>query len=72
MLCSACLIQSPGLAGAASGEPESAEARPVANLRARLTGREDEIRVAQPLTIDVVGYPMSATLQYELASTGFG
>ena len=66
LLSSACLIQSHGLV-VASGEPESAEARPVASLRARLTEREDEIRVPQPLTIDFLGYPLSATLQYELA-----
>ena len=66
-LSSAFFVHIPGHAGAASGASDSAEARPVANLRARLTEREDEISVARPFTIDFLGYPLSATLQYELA-----
>lgn len=38
------------------------------DLRARLTEREDENRVAQPWTTQFLGHPLSATLQYELAT----
>ena len=36
------------------------------NPRARLTEREDENRVKQPTTIQFLGHPLSASLQYEL------
>ena len=58
---SSLFFQPPALAAPAPEEPANAE------LRARLTEREQENRVKQPWTTQFLGHPLSATLQYELA-----
>ena len=63
-------IGTPGLAAAAPGQHTHQPESSPADLRARLTAREDENRVEQPRTIPFLGYPLSATLQYELALDG--
>ena len=61
LLSGSMLIQSPVFAA------PSQEGRADAELRARLTEREQENRVEQPWTTQFLGHPLSATLQYQLA-----
>jgi hypothetical protein len=70
LLGSILLIPSPGLAETAPGVNELNNEPPAENLRERLTEREDETRVEEPFTVMVFGYPLSATLQYELSVDG--
>jgi len=60
-------LLSPALAIPASVE-NTPPVKSSTDQRVRLTEREDENRVLQPWTIQFMGHPLTATLQYELAA----
>jgi alginate production protein len=56
------------LSSAVVAQDQSAAPSDEADLRSRLTEREDENRVEQPWTTLLFGHPLSATVQVELAT----
>lgn len=67
LLCGGLFLQSPTLAAPTQGEYQQVEKQANTDVRVRLTERAQENRVEQPWVTQFFGYPLSATLQYELA-----